>query len=73
MKEYDHTKHMYCFKCKEITAHIEKGEEIFYPQWIKELIAKEQEEEHTKEEIINVSRRPRVSEPCEENIAVWYC
>lgn len=45
MREYDHIKHMYCYKCKEVQAHVEKGEEIFYPQWVKELLAKQDEQD----------------------------
>ena len=35
MRENNHTKHMYCFKCKETTAHIEKKEDLFLPDWLK--------------------------------------
>jgi hypothetical protein len=41
-KEKNHVKHMYCYKCMDTTAHIEKKEELFYPQWLKDI--KRQEE-----------------------------
>jgi len=35
MKEKGHVKHMWCFKCKETTAHIELKEKDIYPHWSK--------------------------------------
>ena len=37
MKGKNHIKHMYCYKCKEVTAHVEVKEEAFYPEWVKEM------------------------------------
>lgn len=37
MKAKNHIKHLYCYKCKEVTAHVEVKEEAFYPEWVKEL------------------------------------
>lgn len=37
MKVKNHIKHMYCYKCKEVTAHVEVKEEAFYPEWVKEM------------------------------------
>lgn len=34
MKEKNHVKHMYCYKCKEITKFIEVKEDIFLPKWL---------------------------------------
>ncbi|QEG13573.1 hypothetical protein MARVELLAND_42 [Bacillus phage vB_BspM_MarvelLand] len=36
LKEKDHVKHMYCYKCKVITAHLEVKEDVFIPSWIDE-------------------------------------
>jgi hypothetical protein len=36
MKEKNHVKHMYCWKCKETTAHIEVKEDVFLPEWLRE-------------------------------------
>lgn len=36
MREKNHIKHMYCYKCREVTPHIEVKEDIFLPQWLKE-------------------------------------
>jgi len=36
MHGHNHVKHMYCYKCKQVTPHIEKKEELFFPEWIKE-------------------------------------
>jgi hypothetical protein len=36
MKEKNHLKHMYCYKCKEVKAHYEVKEDIFLPSWLKE-------------------------------------
>lgn len=36
MKENNHVKHMYCYKCKETTAHIEVKETVFLPEWLRE-------------------------------------
>lgn len=36
MKEKYHIKHLWCWKCKEVTGHIEVKEEAFYPDWLKE-------------------------------------
>jgi hypothetical protein len=35
MKEKNHKKHMYCYKCKEVTAHIEVKEDAFLPEWLR--------------------------------------
>lgn len=45
MKEKGHVKHMWCFKCKDTTAHIEVKEEAFYPAWLREM---NNEEEHAQ-------------------------
>jgi hypothetical protein len=34
-KDKGHIKHMYCYKCKETTAHIEVKEDIFLPTWLR--------------------------------------
>lgn len=34
-REKGHTKHMYCYKCKEITGHIEIKDDAFVPEWWK--------------------------------------
>lgn len=36
MREKNHVKHMYCFKCKEVTGHVEVKDDIFLPEWLKE-------------------------------------
>lgn len=36
MREKNHIKHMYCWKCKETTGHIEVKEDIFLPEWLRE-------------------------------------
>lgn len=36
MREKNHIKHMYCYKCKEVKPHIEVKEDIFLPQWLRE-------------------------------------
>ncbi len=36
LKEKDHIKHMYCFKCINTTAHREVKEDAFVPKWLKE-------------------------------------
>lgn len=43
MKERNHIKHMYCFRCKETTAHIEVKEAAFFPAWLKEKIKEEEQ------------------------------
>lgn len=43
MREKNHVKHMYCFKCKETTAHVEEKEDLFLPEWLR----KQQEETET--------------------------
>jgi hypothetical protein len=45
-KEKNHLKHMYCFRCKDITGHIEGKDDLFLPQW---LIDQEKEEEMMEE------------------------
>lgn len=36
---------MYCYKCKEVTAHVEVKEEAFYPEWVKELNKPQQDQD----------------------------
>lgn len=36
MREKNHHKHLYCFKCKETTKHIEVKEDVYLPGWLKE-------------------------------------
>ena len=36
MREKHHIKHMYCYKCKEITAHVEVREDVFLPKWLRD-------------------------------------
>lgn len=36
MREKYHVKHMYCWKCKEVTGHIEVKEDVFLPDWLRE-------------------------------------
>lgn len=36
-REKGHTKHMYCWKCKDTTAHTEVKEDAFLPDWWKEV------------------------------------
>ena len=36
MREKDHVKHMYCFKCKDRTAHIETKDDLFLPEWLRD-------------------------------------
>lgn len=36
MKEKNHIKHMYCYKCREVTGHIEVKEDVFLPDWLVE-------------------------------------
>lgn len=35
-REKNHIKHMYCYRCKETTAHIEKKEDLFLPEWLRD-------------------------------------
>jgi hypothetical protein len=35
MKEKNHLKHMYCYKCKEVTGHVEIKEDVFLPDWLR--------------------------------------
>jgi predicted RNA-binding Zn-ribbon protein involved in translation (DUF1610 family) len=37
MREKNHVKHVYCYKCKEVTGHVEVKEDIFLPEWLKEV------------------------------------
>jgi predicted RNA-binding Zn-ribbon protein involved in translation (DUF1610 family) len=32
-----HVKHMYCYKCKEVTGHIEVKEDPELPEWLREF------------------------------------
>jgi hypothetical protein len=34
-RDKGHLKHMYCYKCKEIKAHLEVKEDAFLPEWLK--------------------------------------
>lgn len=36
MKSKNHTKHLWCFKCKKMTGHIEVKDEAFLPDWLKD-------------------------------------
>lgn len=45
LKEKNHLKHMYCYKCKDKTGHIEEKEDVFLPEWIRERDRKEEEAE----------------------------
>lgn len=37
MREKNHIKHMYCYKCKEVHAHIETKDDVFLPDWLKDV------------------------------------
>jgi hypothetical protein len=58
VKEREHVKHMYCYKCKEVTAHTEKKEDLFYPQWVKDL--QRQEELEYEQELLNRQSRGEI-------------
>lgn len=36
MKEKFHIKHFYCYKCKEVTGHVEVKEDVYLPDWLKD-------------------------------------
>lgn len=48
MRGKNHTKHMYCYKCQEVTGHIELREDVFLPKWLLELKEEEKEEHKNK-------------------------
>lgn len=35
MREKNHIKHMWCFRCKEVTGHIEVKDDVFLPDWLR--------------------------------------
>jgi ssDNA-binding Zn-finger/Zn-ribbon topoisomerase 1 len=36
MKEKNHLKHLYCFRCKETTKHLEVKEDAYLPDWLRD-------------------------------------